>query len=57
MNGRTEGPIHGYDYVEGPLLINPQDFVAGAPPVTIGNQVSFHTEAGAQLLMDNLCDD
>jgi RHS repeat-associated protein len=57
MNGRTEGPMHGYDYVQGPLLRNPQDFVAGAPPVTMGNQVSFHTEAGTQLLMGNLCND
>jgi len=33
----------GYDFVEGPLLLNPSDFRAGLPPRTAGQQDSIHS--------------
>jgi hypothetical protein len=47
---RSGGPMHSYDYVEGPLLANPRDFLAGKEPITFGNQISFHTENAVNLL-------
>lgn len=47
---RLQGPMHSYDYVEGPLLGNPQDFLTGKAAITFGNQVSFHTQTAADLL-------
>lgn len=47
---RSGGPMHSYDYVEGPLLGNPGDFLAGKEPITFGNQVSFHTETAVNQL-------
>jgi hypothetical protein len=41
----------GYDFVEGPLITNPFDFISGDnAPQTEGQQDSFHTAAGAALL-------
>lgn len=41
----------GYDFVEGPLMTNPFDFISGDnAPQTEGQQDSFHTAAGAALL-------
>jgi hypothetical protein len=33
----------GYDFVEGPLLLNPDEFKAGAAPIWGGQQDSIHT--------------
>lgn len=46
--------MHPYDYVEGPLLGNPRDFMAGKDASTFGNQVSFHTVGAVDLLSGNL---
>lgn len=35
----------GYDFVEGPLLLNPTDFLAGKAAITGGQQDSIHTAA------------
>jgi hypothetical protein len=51
---RSGGPMHSYDYVEGPLLGNPRGFLAGGAPVTFGNQISFHTEAAVTRLFGYL---
>ena len=47
---RLRGPIHSFDYVEGPVLRNPGDYLAGKEPITFGNQISFHTETAVNLL-------
>ena len=49
-------PMHPYDWVEGPLLLNPQDFVAGKPPVTGGHQISVHTPDAVDLMNRSLTD-
>lgn len=38
-----------YDTVEGPVLFQPREFLAGAPPVWFGNQVAFFNGAGPLL--------
>jgi hypothetical protein len=55
MRSQTD-PMHPYDWVEGPLLLNPQDFVAGKPPVTGGHQISVHTPDAVELLNRSLTD-
>jgi hypothetical protein len=41
----------GYDFVEGPYLANPFDFISGAAaPQVVGQQDSFHTARGATIL-------
>ncbi|MBV9854403.1 MAG: fibronectin type III domain-containing protein [Streptosporangiaceae bacterium] len=40
----------GYDFVEGPLLLNRAGFLAGQPPIIGGQQDSFHTAAGVAIL-------
>jgi len=47
---RSGGSMHAYDYVEGPLLGNPADFLAGKEPITFGNQISFHTQTAIDRL-------
>jgi Protein of unknown function (DUF3990) len=49
VNGPATGGA-GYDFVEGPLLLNPREFVNGSPPVTGGQQDSFHTPKAAAIL-------
>ena len=46
--------MHGYDTVSGPMLGNPGAFKAGAPASAWGQQTSFHTQAGADLLNGSL---
>jgi len=36
--------MHSFDYVEGPLLGNPGDFLASKEPFTFGHQTLFHSE-------------
>jgi hypothetical protein len=55
MRSQTD-PMHPYDWVEGPLLLNPRDFVAGKPPVTGGHQISVHTPDAVDLLNRSLTD-
>lgn len=49
---RTEQPPlggDGYDFVEGPLLRRPTEFLAGNPPESGGQQNSIHTAAAARI--------
>lgn len=47
---RTGGPMHNFDYVQGPLLGNPQAFIAGKEAYTFGDQLSFHTQTAVDML-------
>jgi len=47
---RSGGTMHSFDYVEGPLLGNPDDFLAGKEPFTFGHQISFHSETAVNRL-------
>jgi len=53
MRAQT-APLHPYNWVEGPLLLNPQDFLKGKSPVTGGHQISVHTPDAVDLLNRNL---
>jgi hypothetical protein len=46
---RTGGQ-HDLDYVEGPLLGNPREFLAGKDAYTFGNQISFNTQTVVDML-------
>ncbi len=39
----------GYDFVEGPLLLNPRQYVAGAAPIWGGQQDSIHNAAAVKI--------
>ncbi|WBB59502.1 DUF6531 domain-containing protein [Streptomyces sp. WMMC500] len=43
-SGRTGGPMHDYDMVEGPMLRNVGDFLNGAPPRLEGHQIAIFTD-------------
>jgi hypothetical protein len=49
-----EAAMHGYDWVEGPLLMNPQHFLAGESAMTAGHQISFHTTQAIETLFQGL---
>jgi len=49
MRSQT-APMHDYDWVEGPLLMNPQKFLGGSPAESAGHQISVHTPDGVNLL-------
>ncbi len=52
---RAGGPMHGYDVVEGPMLLSrAKDFLKGRPPTAGGHQMSFHTARAAEMLMKHL---
>lgn len=42
--------VHNYDYVEGPLMLHPEDFLAGRQFLTGGHQISFHQQDTASEL-------
>jgi hypothetical protein len=48
--------MHNYDWVEGPLLWNPWDWLKGAPLDASGHQISFHTPATVDLLNRSLAE-
>jgi uncharacterized protein DUF3990 len=54
IHNRSGGPLHAYDYVEGPLLIHPTDprFFTRIPLRSTGHQLSFHTEHIAKRVLD-----
>jgi len=54
LNNRAGGSMHGYDMVSGPMLGNPRQVLSGANPIGWGQQTSFHTQAGANLLSGSL---
>ena len=47
---RTGGPMHSYDWLEGPVTNNPKVFLEGGPLSAGGNQISFHTPEIVQAL-------
>jgi RHS repeat-associated protein len=52
---RAGGDMHDYDLVEGPLLLNPDDFVPGnAPPVFGGHQIAIFTPETVDLFNRSL---
>ncbi|WP_405110604.1 polymorphic toxin-type HINT domain-containing protein [Micromonospora sp. NBC_01405] len=52
VRGQRTGsaPMHGFDWVQGPMVANVGPFKRGKSPVLIGQQLSFHTGAAAALL-------
>jgi hypothetical protein len=50
VRSMRSGGMHSFDYVEGPVLRNPRDFLAGKEPITFGNQISFNSETSVNLL-------
>jgi hypothetical protein len=53
-SNRTGASLHGYDYVEGPMLGNPRAFMGGGPARAFGHQLSAHTPTLIELLMRGL---
>ncbi|OOM73581.1 putative deoxyribonuclease RhsB [Clostridium puniceum] len=54
-SNRQGGPLHNYDFAEGPMLLNrPRNFLNGEPPISGGHQISFHNEETAEMLMKYL---
>ncbi|MDT0266885.1 RHS repeat-associated core domain-containing protein [Streptomyces sp. DSM 44915] len=55
LHHRGGGAMHDYDMVEGPLLLNPDDFVAGlAPPDAGGHQIAIFTPDAVDLFNRSL---
>jgi len=50
LGNRSGGPLHGYDTVEGPMLMNPDHALNGKPMVAGGHQLSFHTDRAINVL-------
>lgn len=50
-DNRIGAVTHNYDYVEGPVLKNPQDVRTDKPLIGFGNQISIHSPAMALWLM------
>jgi len=54
-SNRQGSPLHDYDFVDGPMLLNrPRNFLKGEPPINGGHQMSFHSEDAVQMLMKYL---
>lgn len=47
---RTGGPMHSYDWLEGPVTRDPDAFLRGGPLTAGGHQISFHTPEIVQVL-------
>jgi hypothetical protein len=51
---RLGGRMHHYDFVEGPMLKNPRNFLRSGIAKAFGHQISFHTQKTVNLLMKGL---
>jgi hypothetical protein len=47
---RSGGPLHDFDTVEGPMLMNPDHALNGKAPTAGGHQLSFHTDRAVSML-------
>jgi len=53
-HNRLGGGMHEFDFVEGPMLANPGQFLRGRPPSFFGQQTSFHSSEALGLLERSL---
>jgi hypothetical protein len=54
LSGRSGTLQHAFDYVEGPMLLNPDDALLGAPIEAGGHQLAIFTDNAATLFQCNL---
>ena len=50
LHNRSFGPLHDYDAVDGPMLLNPDHALDGKPIVAGGDQLSFHSDRAVSML-------
>lgn len=54
FQNRSGAPLHVFDYISGPTLRKPEAFLKGASAASFGQQTSFHTKMGIDLLNSSL---